>query len=141
MSNATEMLSELEGTISSPAASALRTYVLRGDRARALQIFQDERFSLEQAEELYSYCKKLWSGADVDLVEIPLERAAQTFAALSAAAGPDCLNPPRYIIRDGLRLFESGAYLENGKWHVFLSGEGFVSLSRIRQLWHIQSRG
>jgi hypothetical protein len=137
MTNPAELLEELEDTISSVAATALRQYVLRDDRRGAIRILKGERFSREQAVALYDYCRKLWGGVDVDLVEIPLTDAVATLTRLDLAAGPDERNKPQYVIRDGRRLCESGAYFERGEWCVFLNGEGFVPLSRIRQLWHV----
>lgn len=135
-----ELLHELEDTISSPAGAAIHEYVLRGDREGALRLIQDERFSRENAEIIYDYCREVWGGVDVDLVEIPLALAAETFEKLAAAAGDDEYKQPRYLIRDGTNLSYTSAYLERGEWHVFLSKKGFVPFSRIRQLWHVQPK-
>jgi hypothetical protein len=140
MAIATALLEELEDTLSSPAGSALREFVLRDDRKSALEIIQYERFSLEQAEVIYDHCRIVWGGVDIDLVEIPLAQALETLARLDADAGHDENLKPRYVVRDGTRLSSTGAYFERGEWCVYLDKTGFVPLSRIRQLWHVQPK-
>lgn len=137
---AAELLAELEDTISSPAGSSLREFVLRDDRASAMRIMEDERFSPEQAGLMYDYCRILWGGVDVDLVEIPLAQAVKTLKRLEAAAGGDENLKPLYLVRDGTQLSSTGAYFEKGQWRVYLSRTGFVPLSRIKQLWHVCPR-
>lgn len=138
--DAAKLLEELEDTISSPAGSSLREFVLRDDRDSAMRIMQDERFSAEQASIMYDHCRILWGGVDVDLVEIPLAQAAKTFKRLEAAAGGEENLKPRYVVRDGTELSSTGAYFEKGQWRVYLSRTGFVPLSRIRQLWLVKRR-
>lgn len=134
---AAQLLEELEDTISSPAGSSLRAFVLRDDRASAMRIMQDERFSAEQAAIMYDHCRILWGGVDVDLVEIPLAQAVKTLKRLDKEAAGDESRKPCYVVRDGTQLSSTGAYFERGQWCVWLSKIGFVPLSRIRQLWHV----
>lgn len=134
-----ELVRELENALSSPAADSLREEILEEQRDAALETMRDGGVSAQDAEVLYDYLRKKWTGGRMVLAEVLLDDAEALIRANEWTTLAKKGERPRYLVRHGQSIVQATLYQDTGDIQLYLAGRGPMSLNSIQQLWQILS--
>lgn len=137
-----ELLSQLEEGLASPAASALRTYVMRKDRKAAIEIIKDEcDFTDAECKALYKHLSKMLQGKDVCFVEVPkkewlkLEKSIPEYEDIA-----DLHQQESFLVRYRCEIFSTQPFKNGGKTVVYVQGRERVPFDKLDQIWRIVNK-
>jgi hypothetical protein len=131
-----ELMADLEEGIASPVAEDLRSRILAGDKAGALEVLAEERMTGQDAEDLYAYCRQQWLGKRLALLEVPSEQMEDVVRKNLPSTEVFDGYGPRYLVRQG-KSVESGYAEERGGRLWLALRRDRVELSTVPQLWMV----
>lgn len=132
-----QLIADLEEGIASPAAEYLRSRILSGDKAKALEAMAEERMTGQDAEDLYTYCRAKWLGKRLAIVEVPSEQAEELVRKNLPSKDEFDGYGPSYLVRRGDSVVNAYAVDLAGRLWLNLGGRDRIEVKDVPQLWMV----